>query len=108
LNLLGVTGSNSAPVIPISLQVESQPAFRTEIAAASSNFNLLCVRDVSRVYDINISSGRVKLIPRGTAAGALNTISNPVVPTPPFNLNESQLKTAVLLVTILLIISVIG
>lgn len=113
---MGVTGSNSAPLVNVSLAIESQSAFNTQIAVAASNWNLLSIKDLSRVYDVNIRSGKASLIPRGQAAiNAINTIADPVAPSPAmvtpiptFNLSPEQMKTAVLLVTVLLVLSVLS
>lgn len=110
LNLVGVTGNNSAPLVNVAMTIESAPAFSTQIAVTNSNFNLLSIKDLSRSYDVNIRSGKATLIPRSPAAvNAINTISQPIVtPIPTFNFDDSQIKTGVLLVTTLLVLSVLS
>lgn len=41
----------------------------------------LSIKDLSRVYIVNIRSGKISLIPRGQAQiAAINTLADPVVP----------------------------
>jgi len=41
----------------------------------------LSIKDLSRVYVVNIRSGKASLIPRGQAQiAAINTLADPVVP----------------------------
>lgn len=112
LNLIGVTGNNAAPLVNVAMKIETQQAFVTQIAVAPSNFNLLCMRDLSRVYDVNIRGGQASLIPRGQAGAlAINTlpsIQTDVVPIPTLNLNDNQLKAGVLLATGLLVLGVLS
>ena len=57
----------------------------------------LSIKDLSRVYVVNIRSGKASLIPHGQAQiAAINTLADPVsppvpatvVPTPMFNLTS--------------------
>ncbi|MFZ0554574.1 MAG: hypothetical protein WAM26_04700, partial [Nitrososphaeraceae archaeon] len=51
LNLQGVAGSSSAPLYNVRLRVETQPPFPATIAVAKTSFNLLSIRDISKVYN---------------------------------------------------------
>lgn len=113
LQLLGVTGNSSAPLINVNLQIETQPAFTTQIAVAQSNWNLLAIKDLSRVYSIKIdaSGGHLTPIARSPAQiAAVNTIPpvEQVAPIPTFNLSPKQLETAVMVATVLLVLSALS
>lgn len=109
LNLIGVTGGSGAPLVNVRMQIENQPAFNTRIAVANSNFNLLCLRDLSVSHDVRITNGRTVLIPRSRAAvNAINTIRTDPVPTSTLNLTEDQMRIAVMIITALLVLSVIN
>ena len=73
---------------------------------------MLSIKDLSRVYDVNIRSGKASLIPRGGPAqiAAINTVppQPEAQPMPAFNLTSEQLQTGVMLITILLVLSVLG
>jgi hypothetical protein len=89
---------------------------------ATSNFNLLSMRDLSRVYDVNIWGGKASLIPRSpagtTEVNAINTVvpnpttvppvDNVVIPVSPLNLNENQIQMGVMLVAVLLILGILS
>ena len=104
------------------MKIETQSAFTTQIAVATSNFNLLSKRDLSRVYDVNIRGGKALLIPRSpagtTEVNAINTVvpnpttvppvDNVVIPVSPLNLNENQIQMGAMLVAVLLILGMLG
>ncbi|MGB8085947.1 MAG: hypothetical protein WCF07_06630 [Nitrososphaeraceae archaeon] len=50
-DLQGVAGSSSAPLYNVRLRVETQPPFPATIAVAKTSFNLLSIRDISKVYN---------------------------------------------------------
>lgn len=112
LNLVGVTGGSGAPLVNVSMAIETQPAFSTSVAVTNSNFNLLCMRDLSRVYDVNIRGGKASLIPRSPAAvNAINTIPDPLLataPAPVLDLSPEQMKIGVIVITILLVLGVLS
>jgi hypothetical protein len=113
LNLIGVTGNNSAPLINVNLQIETQPFFTTQIAVTNSNFNLLAIKDLSRVYSIRIdaSGGHLTPIARTPAQIALaNTIPpvEMVAPVPTFSLSPEQMQTGVMIGTVLLVLSALS
>ena len=74
--------NNAAPLVNVSMKVETQPAYTTQIAVTTSNFNLLSMRDLSRVYDVNIWGGKASLIPRSPAGTTEVNAINTVVPNP--------------------------
>ena len=114
--------NNAAPLVNVSMKIEIQSAFTTQIAVATSNFNLLSMRDLSRVYDVNIRGGKASLIPRSpagtTEVNAINTVvpnpttvppvDNVVIPVSPLNLNENQIQMGVMLVAVLLILGILS
>lgn len=107
LSLIGVTGNNAAPLVPVSMQIQSAPAFNTTVAVAASNFNLLCLRDLSRVFDLNIRNGRATFVKKSQAQiMAVNTIPNPQLTQ--FNPSEGHMTLAVLAVTLLLVLGVLA
>lgn len=114
LNLIGVTGGSGAPLVNVSMKIQTAQAFVTTVAVAASNFNLLCLRDLSRVYDVNIRGGQASLVPRSQAQiMAINTISDPELSQPeptmePFQLDENQIKIGILVVTLLLVLGVMS
>ena len=118
LNLQGVAGSSSAPLYNVRLRVETQPPFPATIAVAKTSFNLLSIRDISKVYNVNITSAGAKLIPKGAqAAPAMIPIPQasaepiqplPVVPTPTLDLSPEQIKIGIILFVVLIAMSSLG
>ena len=110
LSLIGVTGNNAAPLVPVSMRIQSAPAFNTTVAVAASNFNLLCLRDLSRVFDLNIRNGRATFVKKSQAQiMAVNTIPNPeLISANQFNPSEGHMTLAVLAVTLLLVLGVLA
>jgi len=113
LSLVGVTGNSSAPLVNVNMQIESQPFFTAQIAVTTSNWNLLSIKDLSRVYTLTVDStgGHLTPIARSPVQIALaNTIPpvEQIAPVPTFDLSPEQLQTGVMLVTILLVLSVLS
>lgn len=117
INLIGVGGNNSAPLATVTMQIENQPSFITKVAISNYSFNLLSKADMTRVYDVIISSGSTSLRPK--AITAVNTIDNPVEespianlpPAPPitsFQLSPETAKYAVIAVVFMLILSTLS
>ena len=93
--------------MPVSMRIQSAPAFNTTVAVAASNFNLLCLRDLSRVFDLNIRNGRATFVKKSQAQiMAVNTIPNPQLTQ--FNPSEGHMTLAVLAVTLLLVLGVLA
>lgn len=88
LNLMGVGGNSSTPVIPVFMRIENAVGFQTKVAVVSTAFNLLAVRDVSRVFNISITASGTNLTPKSgvSAAEAINTLPPPIAI--PFNHNS--------------------
>jgi hypothetical protein len=79
---------------------------------------LLAIKDVSRVYDVNITAAGTKLIPKGgvsqqaqpAAIQTANTtpVETPTLPTlPALNVSPEQLKMGVMLVAVLMVLSIL-
>jgi hypothetical protein len=65
INLSGLGGSQqSVPFVSISMQVENQPAFQTQLAIGNTNLNLLSHRDATKVFNISITSAGSTLQPK--------------------------------------------
>ena len=61
----------------------------------------LSIKDLSRVYVVNIRSGKASLIPRGKAQIALiNTIADPVAPPGAGNGNTCALRVCLTLTSL--------
>jgi hypothetical protein len=58
------------PFVSISMQVENQPAFTTQLAIGNTNLNLLSHRDATKVFNISITSAGSTLQPKA-AVGAV-------------------------------------
>jgi hypothetical protein len=87
INLSGLGGSQqSVPFVTVSMQVESQPAFNTQMAIGNTNLNLLSQRDATRVFNISITSAGSTLQPK-TTVGAVegDSILPPLEETGAFN-----------------------
>lgn len=113
INLIGLGGNNSAPLANVTMGIESQPAFQTQVAISNYSFNLLSRRDMNKVYDVIISSSGTNLKPKA-AVTAVNTIS-PVADLPPappimpaFELTPETAKYAVIAIMFLMIISTLS
>lgn len=114
LTLNGVAGSSQAPLYNVRLRIESQPAIQATIAVAKTNFNLLAIRDISKVFNINITSTGTKLVPKAVAAPAMIPIPEaepqpvPVVPVPTLDLSPDQIKIGIMLFVVLVALSSVG
>ena len=112
INLIGVGGNNSAPLATVTMQIESQPSFITKVAISNYSFNLLSKADMTRVYDVIISSGGASLRPK--AVTAVNTIApSDILPTPPpimpaFGLTPEMAQYAVVAIIFLTVISTLS
>jgi Aspartyl protease len=64
LHICGVGGS-CAPVqtYRVTMQIENTPAFNTTVAVEDSPSDLLCTRDVTQRYHVDISATKAQLIP---------------------------------------------
>ena len=61
----GISGNVQAPVIQVTMQIGTAQPFQTEVIVFNSNFNLLSRRDMTRVYDVQITEGGVRFTPKG-------------------------------------------
>lgn len=112
INLVGVGSTKGAPLVNVSMKIENQAAFNTQIAVANSNFNLISRRDMNQSYDVVISASGVKLNPK-SAGAALNTITPSGAPSlpqlPQLDLsNPDQMKLLVIAVVFVMILGVLA
>ena len=71
INLSGLGGSQqSVPFVPVSMQLENQPPFNTQVAIGNTNLNLCSHRDATKVFNISITSAGSNLQPKA-AVGAV-------------------------------------
>ena len=65
INLSGLGGSQqSVPFVAVSMQIENQPAFNTQVAIGNTNLNLCSHRDATKVFNISITSAGSNLQPK--------------------------------------------
>ena len=108
INLSGLGGSQqSVPFVTVTMQVESQPQFQTQMAIGNTNLNLLSHRDATKVFNITITSGGSTLQPKATV-GAVegDNILPPLEETEVFN--PQLINTAVAAFVIFLAIAAVS
>lgn len=64
-DVTGVSGVIKAPVVQVTMQIGNAQPFQTELIVFNSNFNLLSRKDMTRVYDVQITEQGVKFTPKG-------------------------------------------
>jgi hypothetical protein len=82
INSSGLGRSNqSVPFVHVTMQLESQPPFQTQLAIGNTTLNLLSHRDATKVFNISITAHGSTLQPKASIAAvdADNTI--PLEPT---------------------------
>jgi hypothetical protein len=69
------------PFVHVTMQLESQPPFQTQLAIGNTTLNLLSHRDATKVFNISITAHGSTLQPKASIAAvdADNTI--PLEPT---------------------------
>ena len=115
INIQGVASNTPAPLVPVSMKIESQPAFSTTIAVTTMSlpFNLIAMKDATRVYNVNITAGGTQLIPKAQVAAAGGDNMLPPIeithgmPSLDLNLTPAQIKVVVAAFIILMAVAAV-